>query len=224
MNTVLGAVLALLLAQEKSEAEELFQKMEGKLVAAKTVSLSLEGTVEPMKLKLTGGLRLGEGNLVHLQLEGTAEGKTDSALVVSDGKTRRMLAGGKASRDFATPETFGRLVRTCFARAGFLGTIDNVDTEDDAQADPAAAYVPTGLKLGVKEKVGERDAQAVQFMLKKGREPEEAEVTLWIDSATHLPLKRTMKKGTRTLTEHYVDLNLDEKIDPAKFELPKESK
>jgi outer membrane lipoprotein-sorting protein len=52
---------------------------------------------------------------------------------------------------------------------------------------------------------------------------DDAEVTLWIDAKTLLPLKRTVvtKRDVVHLTETYRDFKLDPKVDAKAFELPK---
>ena len=221
LNVVLLAI-ALLLPQEKNEAEELFRKMEEKLIAAKTIHLKTEGIIEPVKLKLNGEFWLGEKNRARMELEGRTEEENRVAVVISDGRTVRK-AQDETSRSIAASEGFGEHVRTCFARFGFVGMMDSWDSTIN---DPLEKHPLHEFKLGAKEKVGEREAQAVEF-----RMGEEDAATLWIDLKTNLPLKRTVTKGPRrfekmgevtVIRELYTDVTLDEKIDPAKFELPKE--
>jgi hypothetical protein len=89
---------------------------------------------------------------------------------------------------------------------------------------PGEVFVPTDFKLGKKEKVGEHEAQAVEYTFKPpfGEMPS---VVVWIDLKTQLPLKRAVTEKTgnqkRTYIETFTKLNLDGKIDPKQFELPK---
>jgi len=217
--------IALFLPQEKNEAEELFKRMEEKLLKAKTLQCMVEGVVEPIKLKLSGELWLDEGNRARMELEGKTEEVNRSAVIISDGRTVRK-AQDENARSIVASERYGTHVRTCFARFGFLGMTDQWD---DTVADPLETRRLSGFRLGAKEKVGEREAQAVEYRI--GGEP--AEVTLWIDLKSHLPLKRTVtqapqrfgKMGEVTvIREMYADVKLDERVDPAKFELSKEKK
>jgi len=213
--------IALILPQEKNEAEDLFKKMEEKLAKAKTVQLKLSGEMQPMKLGLTGELLFDEAGKLRMELEGKAGPDLMKALMLSDGKKLRLESNDKKDpKQFEVPETLGKLARACFARAGFVGTLDALDNDRDVKLEPDAQFAPKEFKLGAKEKVGEREAQAVDYKLAKEGHPESV-VTVWIDKETLLPLKRTVKMGGMALTETYSGLKLDEKIDAAKFELPK---
>ncbi len=89
----------------------------------------------------------------------------------------------------------------------------------------------TDFKLGEKGRIGLHEARLIQYALvTKGLEVRTGKtrfaVSLWLDVKTNLPLKRVvvpLEEGLEfILTETYRSLTLDEKIDPAKFELPKE--
>ena len=223
MKVFLVLAIATLLPQEKNEAEELFKKMEEKLVKAKTVHLKLEGSMEPMDFKITGELWLGEGGRVRMDLEGKSGDMVRSVSMVSDGTTVNTSSDDR-KKSFKAPESFGKLVRTCIARAGFLGTVDTTDSETEAGTEPGEGFTVSEFKMGAKEKVGERSAQGLEFTVTKKKKKDTAAITLWIDVETQLPLKRTLKLGGRSLTESYSGLKLDEKIDAAKFEPPKDAK
>jgi len=80
------------------------------------------------------------------------------------------------------------------------------------------------FKSGPAEKVGGREAKVVHYRFGEGdMGPDDAEVTLWIDAKTLLPLKRTVvtKRDVVHLTETYRDFKLDPKVDTKAFELPK---
>jgi outer membrane lipoprotein-sorting protein len=220
VNLLALVVAALLLPQEKNEAETLFKKMEEKITKAATVRLKMTGGVEAMKLTLSGDLLLGEGSNMRIDLEGKTGDKSMTAGLVTDGKRLRLEATGQEPKSFDVADKLGPMYRTTLARGGLQGTLDSFDGETGVKGDPADQFVASGFKMGAKEKVGAREAQAVDYKLeKKGQSASEA--TVWIDLETHLPLKRTAKMGDMTLSETYAEFKLDEKIDPAKFELPK---
>ena len=216
---------ALLLPQEKNEAEELFKKMEEKIAKSKTVQLSYVGRMTPQDLDLSGTLFLGEGNRGRLEMEQKVNmlKKTLRKFFTSNG-SKSVFVCESPEREvvrFNTPAALGKLIRGGFARAGFWDSIHSSDTETDAKADPETAFAVCGFKLGEKERVGEREAQAVEYTLaRKGKK--DCSVTVWIDGETGLPLKRKIEEEDSLLTETYSDLKIDEKIDAAKFELPKE--
>lgn len=216
--------LALFIPQEKNEAEELFKKMEEKFSKAKTVFLKFEGTLEPQGIRMTGELHMGEGTRTRCEVEAKKDSEKDSTSIISDGKSIQLLGrGNPISQTFDAPESFGRLMRIGAARAGILVSMEFAGGQTKAGQDPKTAIVASGFKLGASEKVGDRESQSIEYTLSKEGDLD-ASVTVWIDPETHLPLKRILKKGTKTLTENYPKITLDEKIDPAKFELPKSEK
>jgi len=221
MTALLLITAALLVPQEKNEAEELFKKMEEKIEKAKSVQVKLRGTVDDMEL--SGALWLDEGGKVRIDLEGKSSRGSMTAAAISDGKKARLDSSDRpAPRRFDVPETFDRLIRTSAARAGFVSSFEFFEGGERVKADPETAFVAKAFKLGVKEIVGDRDCQAVDYMV--SRRGKDASVTVWIDTGTFLPLKRVLKADTKTLTETYAAFKLDEKIDPAKFEFPKPEK
>jgi outer membrane lipoprotein-sorting protein len=223
MRLLFALAALLIVPQEKDDAESLFKKMEEKIVKAKSLRSKLAGEMEEAKFKLTGDLLLDEGSKVRIDVQGKGEGDEKKALVISDGKKLYMKSNDSdTAQGFDAPETFGKLIRIAFARAGFLSAFEFCDSENRAKTGPETAYTMTGLKLGSKEKVGDRDAQAVTYTVtRKGRD---AAATVWIDTATLLPLKRVLKMDGMTLSESYSDLKVDEKIEAARFEIPKDTK
>ena len=222
MKLLALVAVALLLPQEKNEAEALFKKMEEKIAKSKTFQLKFSGELQPAKMAVTGHLLSDEGNRMRLDLEGKVEGQTHTATMISDGKKLRFKSSDKPEpKVLDVPETFGPLSRACISRGGFFGMLDSLDNEEGLKAKADDHFLPSAFKLGAKEKVGDREAQAVDYRLVKENHPE-TQVTIWIDTQTNLPLKRSLKMGDMSLTETYSDCKVDEKLDAAKFELPKD--
>jgi outer membrane lipoprotein-sorting protein len=223
---MLATVLALLLVQEKNEAEELFKKMEEKIAAAKSIHVTLKGVMaqEAQEIGLSVELHLGEKNQASGEFTMKNGPREISGRCVSDGRNVGTRAiDGKLTPPFEAPETLGRQLRVRLARAGVAATIEALQIERIAKQDPETAIGASDFKLGEKEKIRDREAQRVDYTMTKAGEPER-KATIWIDLATHLPLKRVLKMRSMTLTEEYTVLVTDAKIDPAKFELPKEAK
>jgi outer membrane lipoprotein-sorting protein len=80
------------------------------------------------------------------------------------------------------------------------------------------------FKAGAKEKVGTHDTQVVQYNLDLGKEGK-AKVSLWIDTKTNLPVKRELMVDDNGknfhITETISALDVNPKLDPKLFELPK---
>lgn len=220
MNSLFLIVCALTSApQEKNEAEELFKKMEEKIEKAATVKLKTAGTADELKLTMSGDLIFGEAARLRIRLDGKMDDRKVYVRQVSDGKRLRVESNLKPKpKFFVVSDSFGRMARLSFARSGYFATIAQVGEEKGMEEDELFAVA--AFKMGAKEKVGDREAQAVEYRLDKKNRPSSA-ATVWIDLETRLPLKRVLKEGEATFVETYSEFALDEKIDPAKFELPK---
>jgi outer membrane lipoprotein-sorting protein len=234
MSLMMTAVLlaaALLAPQEKNEAEEHFKKVEEKLLKAKSMQVKVTGTA-PMgagQMTFDSTLLIDDGNRARADSElKTPMGAMKFTTLSSGSQLWSQKEGETRTAD--TPKTLTADLVRGFARAGGLFSAGWLDAMSEKNAPNAKRQkIPeiADFKLGKKEKVGEREAQAIDFTL-KGLESGEVPVTLWIDLETHLPLKREIRglhgQQSMTLVETYGELKLDPKLDPAKFEVPKESK
>jgi outer membrane lipoprotein-sorting protein len=216
-----------------NEAEQLFRRMEAKLVAAKTVECQAEVKMKAEKeVALKGTLLLAEGNKLRLEVVEEEGGKTEKGTLVSDGTT--MAAVGdlptKRPADTAPPWLAGS-TRAALVRASLTVPTDFFVRRSAAKSLEFlwvnGTFRLSDFKLGKKETVGDREAQVVEYKLVLvGLYSRPIAVQLWIDTKTGLPLQRVLTAGTgdrqMTITESYPKLTLDEKIDPKQFELPKE--
>ncbi|HEU4338797.1 MAG TPA: hypothetical protein VFS19_01910 [Planctomycetota bacterium] len=223
---LLALLAAILLPpQEKNEAEALFKKMEEKLAKATSITAKVKGSIEQkmLTLEVEAEIHLAEGNRARGAFTLTSDAQTLTSGVVSDGKTTHVTPTQGPAQTFATLDKLGPLLAGTYGRGGVVTTIGMLNNSRVGPADLDSKAPVKDFKMGAKEKVGDRDTQAVEFKLTLGKEAD-IEVTVWIDLATHLPVKRTMKSTKNTIQETTVDVKLDEKIDPAKFELPKPAK
>ena len=86
------AALAPAQAKKKNEAEELFRKMEDKVLKAKTIEYESE-----RDLLGTFKMTLAEGNKARLEMSSEFFGRVTSEKEISDGKQRQRIAhDGKA--------------------------------------------------------------------------------------------------------------------------------
>lgn len=221
------AVLALVLAQA-NEAEELFRKMEEKLAKAKSLELAWKGEVEHvMPVKMKGMLLLDEGKKLRLEIDGDMGGSPFEVRVVSNGRLMSIAGFGEGTKrvpqnglneNMAAWLARGELHTGMCLGTSIRWTQDGIPPKEELRV--------SGFKPGKKEKVGEREAQAVEYALVIAEEPKgEYGATVWIDLETHLPLRRVLQKkeGARTvtITETFETLTLDGKIDASRFSLPK---
>jgi outer membrane lipoprotein-sorting protein len=223
-------VVLALPAAEPNEAEKLFREMDKKVTSAKSLECTFEAKVEGGKEAGTikGSLMLTEGNKSRLEMSFEHSGKTDKETMVSDGTKMGPLSDKTPKGRQDAPKWLNDAYRGALGRSGltvplmFITRVGEQPKEFKADDE----FKVSDFKLGKKEKVGDQEAQAIQYKLAIKEFPEPLTATVWIDTKTNLPLKReiTAKKGDEklTVTETYSALKIDPKIDPKKFEFPKE--
>ena len=228
MKTLAFALLAL--APQENEAEQLFTKMCAKIAAARTMRVRFETTLTPgPKAQVsTGTLHMDQGNRARMEIEVKDKGDAGKILFVSNGAKMRLRQGQSPLAGAAVPNLtnfFGRL-----AGWGLLYGVPAIFRDEwprDEQFEQALkAYRKEVFALGPKEKVGERDAQVVTFVLVITDEDDRSKirVVIWVDPQTLLPLKKEFRsfkdEATVYTAETYTEFKLDEKFDEALFELP----
>jgi outer membrane lipoprotein-sorting protein len=226
------------LGQDK-DAEKFYRGMEKKLLAAKSFEVAFDYEVN--KRKARGELLLAPENKVRLKVAGHFEDQRKAAFeMISDGKKLKAQGvklfiasngqpgaelGGMTEAD--TPKNFQKVLTGVSSRGGvwymvfgmpyLLAAEGNLDMEGDRSRMQAYDF-----KLGEPEKVGDKDARVIRYRFGDGSSGRDnADITLWIDAKTELPLKRvfSMPNGPRVVETYRY--NLDPKIDARAFELPK---
>jgi outer membrane lipoprotein-sorting protein len=220
---------------EPNDAEKLFRDMEKKIASSKTLECDFEAKVAGTgkKASIKASLTLGEGNKFHFESNGEADGSVFKdggvfkLVVISDGKKSQVALNGEVQGKHDNPKHGGEVIRASITRAGaftpfFLVAAGPVDEEFKIDEQ----FAVSDFKLGKKEKIGDREAQEIQYLLTPKGLKESMSVNVWIDTKTILPLKRviTVPLGgdTLTFTETCSKLTLDPKVDAKKFEFPKE--
>jgi outer membrane lipoprotein-sorting protein len=236
MRLLLLPVVLLAFAEDGKEAEKLFRSAEKKLIDADTVQMSFTATAmhDKGKIDCKGTWLAARGNKGRLELKGKFGEQSMSALVISDGTRRKTVSSmgdkeGKSEVEDA-PKDFAASVTRVSSRLGVFPAyfLPQAWAEGEKQPDVDDRFKLSGFSLGKKDKVGERQAQIVEYQVTAdtggGKGPTLA-VQLWLDSETNLPLKRVVTFGKEAdklqITETY-EIRLGAPIDKAKFELPKE--
>jgi hypothetical protein len=230
MALLTGVLLAAPVLGQDNNAEKLFHKMEKKIRSAKAIHVVFEGdmTGEGKKGKFNGSLDLAEGNKLRLDCSGDFGGEAMKILAICDGKVSYVALNGKVQPQSPNTEDadFAKALGI-FARAGAMGIMhlhhnDKGDKKEHGELDKMAAI--KDFKLGGKEKIGTHETQAVQFHLDFAKQGT-AQVTVWIDMATDLPVKREMSvdengKNFRAV-ERFTAFDLNPTTDLKTFQLPK---
>ncbi len=231
LTVVLVGVASWSGAAEPNEAEKLFRDMEKKVTAAKSIECVFETKVDggpKVQMSLKGSVTLGEGDKCYAEGSGEESGKAFKGSFTSDGMKMLGVMDGKNQPKHDTPKQFGLIARSMITRSGALMSffLSSSAGEKDREFKIDEEYPVTGFKLGKKEKVGDKEAQEVQYVLTISKEKVTLASSVWLDTKTNLPLKRvmtaTIEKINITITESCSKLTLDTKVDLKKFELPKE--
>lgn len=201
------------------QARALLEALDAKLAAAKTLrvrSTTLMGPAEK-RARFATRVELGEQGRLRLVMEGQASNGTQVRLeVVSDGARRSTLqaAGGRAQRDLdQAPPGLGSTARAALGRLSPTVLLRR-DALDDATI-PVAGFV-----LGPASEEGGRALRQIEFDSTAPDLP--MHVTLWLDTATGLPVKRVIGDSTHAeaLVETFDAWEFDVALEPEAFAVP----
>jgi outer membrane lipoprotein-sorting protein len=226
--------VAVLLPQEKNEAEELLRKCSEKLAGAKSfqckAKMIIHGPIGDVTMEQT--FRCSSGNKLFLEVNGRVRGKDLKIRIISDG-AKLCVEGNDKRTDCETPEDLNSQVQTMIPRVSLMGAVNSMASPVPGGGKPLESVQFSDFKMGKTEKIGEREILSITYkvtQIKPTRATESVEtpITLWIDSKTLLPVEREMKvklgNGDHIFRETLSEMKVGEKIDPATFELPKEAK
>jgi len=222
---MLLAVAAPFYAQE-NEAEKLIRLMEKEIAHAKGLKVSAETTYylggEVVKNK--GAVQFGTQNKARLVFEGPdLVGRPSHLLIVSDGKQMHIQSRPEEKPTLEpTPKNLSKCLGEVLVRGGLAMASNIVENQMLETFDLDKELAMSGFKMGAKEKIGNVEAQIIEYKMKFRSGP--ADFTLWIDPKTHLPLKRQLlnDKGFKMI-ETYSEFVITPNLDPSIFELPKAS-
>ena len=221
--TLLTLILAAAPAPaQEIEAEKLYRAMEKKILAAKSLALEFNSEMIPddKKVTLKGTIYVALGNKTRLDLESELFQLGGKTLIVTNGDSKYAKVGNLIFAEGPFPPKgdvlLALIARFSAAIAAMEQKIGTTDLDKD--------FPVKGFKLGVKEMVGKREAQIVQYQLQDKKIGDLAKMTIWIDTKTQLPLKRVIagKKDTKIgdLTETYSVFTVDSTLDGKLFDIP----
>jgi outer membrane lipoprotein-sorting protein len=211
---------------QENNAETLFRAMEKKVQSAKAVHVVCDGQVTSMDMKSTmkGDVRLAEGEKVKMLLEVDAGGKAMKWTRISDGKKVYSSVNDRVNVTDVKPSD--KNVEQSLAMIGRLGVLAAIRGKDRNQGFDIDKVAPVKeFNLGAKEQIGKQVTQVVEYQVTLPDEPA-AKISVWIDIATHLPVKREVvgqrKDGQEVrISETYSTFTVDAKTEAKEFELPK---
>lgn len=222
MRLLLMPAVLFLVSQNGNEAQKLFEKMSKKLADAKELHINAEATFESGKKegKLRATIRLAKGNKNNTSITADFGGKEITMAVISNGSKMKLRSPfDKETETKDTPEDFNaKILRSLQQGGAFMSTM--ALPSSGKKKEP---FKISDFTLGKKDKVGEHDAQTVKYKLKMPQEDELIDVELWIDAATHVPLKRILtgksKSGEMARIAETYRVLLNPKAQPELFKL-----
>jgi hypothetical protein len=215
-----------------NEAETLFRKMQEKIKSTKSLKVTVEQTITAMgpDRKQVWTIWMADPDKFGLECEYYIKGVRDSS-AVEVGHSRKSafrIDGETITRSTPNDNVKGDF-KDWLAHHGLYGgwLFLNFRSCLGSELIP----VNTAFKLGAREKIGARLGQAVHYKMtlanfakdRRGTIIDAVKITLtvWIDTQTHLPLKRVVEANRNKFEELYQNWQLNPKLDPKLFELPK---
>jgi outer membrane lipoprotein-sorting protein len=233
-------------AAQENEAEKIFRDLEKKIKAANAVQVTVEieiraikGREDQSKLKdnvstANAFLLFTKDNKARLRMSGEYFGME----LVSNGKQLKLaidegdVPSINEAKAMPTPKHLNVLLSTLESRVGvtvcsafiIIAPGPRFDSVFLALANAETKELDINLlkwgvgnfKAGPAEKVGGRDAKVVSYLWAKA-----SRVTLWLDAATLLPLKRdiVLEEWNMHITVIYTEFKLNPKLDAKAFDL-----
>jgi outer membrane lipoprotein-sorting protein len=219
-------VLTLPAVAQDNEGEKLFRKVEQQVRAAKSLKVvfDIDGEFGKDIIKQQGVLLVAEGNKGRLEVKTTVGARTVMEQMIADGKESAFVEAGKIVGERRPVDASStEIALAASIRAGVLAALQ-VGQDPKNKFDVDKVLPASDFKLGGKEMVGSREALVVTYNLAPPM-GDPVRITLWIDSKTELPLKRTTLgkvKGVKAAAiEVYSEFALNPTLDATNFELPK---
>jgi len=213
--------------QDSKEAEDLYRKMEEKLLKAKTIALKVNVKMEgEVKSEMKGELLVEPAaHKLRYEVEGQAGGMPAQKKVISNGgKMKSYGFGGTYWAEDLDASLSGPNFIAAFTRLGLHRGIElrgSIRGGFDVQKQTTIS----GVKAIRREKLGGKDTLVTEVTVQVATPggTSNQKVMLWIDEKTSLPVKsfRDMSAELQwTLTEEFTDLNIDGPIEAGKFQFP----
>ncbi|MBC7852302.1 MAG: hypothetical protein IAF94_02610 [Pirellulaceae bacterium] len=221
------ALLVLILAAtsagaQDAEAEKLYRAMEKKILAAKTLAVEFNSkmTVDEKKFTVKGTIYVAAGNKTRLDLQSEVFQLGGKTLIVTNGDSKYAKVGEIVFKEGPFPPKGEILIPLIAQFSATHAALETKTAASDLEKDSPLK----NFKLGATELVGQQEGQIVRYQLHEKDTGILAEVTVWIDTKTGLPLKRAVAGNKETkvgdLTETYSVFQVDSKLDDKLFEIP----
>ena len=149
-------------------------------------------------------------------MKGEIGGKQGKSTKVSNGVQIQIAEFGKEKLTQSVSKEQNDFLRAALAASGLVIPMHlAAHMEKPKEFNIDKEFKVSDFKLGKKEKIGDHDAQIIDYNLQVKDRTETIPVSVWVDTKTDLPLKRilTTTKGKEkvTITKTYSKLNPNER-------------
>jgi outer membrane lipoprotein-sorting protein len=214
---------------QAQEAQKLYDALEQKLAKARAYrfGFSIEAQDRDEITKAMGTVIVAADNRLKITFMGMVGKRPTKGTIVSDGKmlvSQGEFDGKPENKSRPASAKLSSATTAMLSRAGLFVAIDAA-VEAGAPKDAAELKIMGLTSIG-KEKVGDRDANVIEYQLLPAGEKTPATIRLWLDAQTSLPLKRTLEardsdKVVFRVVETYNQWEIDPKLPDETFTLPK---
>jgi outer membrane lipoprotein-sorting protein len=224
MKLLLVPVVLAALGQAGDDAEKRFKAMEDKIRQADALQVAFESDFKDNFGSIKGTLAVRTGNKASLDMRINLMDNPRKFLLVSDGT--RMVTRTETLSRRDTPKFLRDALVSLTARVGVYACAVFQNEPDGDERNPLDDIKLSDFKALPNEKVNGRDAAVIAYKL---TDRQTSTVTVWIDTATGLPLKRITETGMKgggpsAIVETYRDFRLNPQLDAKLFELPNANK
>jgi hypothetical protein len=201
--------------------------LEARLQRATSIRIhAVLGSDGALQTRLSGDEVLASNNRVRVVFDGTVGGRQVAARLFSDGSTMR---GGDlhAPFRFDTPPSLRDGLEVVLLRMGMLHNVERLSRSQPPEGIDGKArtwLTNTNFDHQAGEPIRGAATERYTFMLSMDRKRGAADVVLWLDSSTSLPVRRDLvvhfPEGDMRVREEYLSFVLDGPVDDAEFRGP----
>jgi hypothetical protein len=214
-------------AQGQDGAQKLYEAMTQKLAKAKAhkFDFEIDGFSGKSAIKWKGTMILAAGNRLKVIFAGQ-DGKFQvSSTIVSDGQTLAEQDEYDGKPGMRTLDVKEMLVDRVIGHLGPIGAYFGIINILRPQKN-AGELKLSGFKTVGKDKVGDRDANVIEYQFPYTSKEFPMTCKLWLDEQTNVPLKRIVEaiedgQVEFRAVETYSGWELDPKLPEGMFALPK---
>ncbi len=207
-----------------ASAPSALEELEARLQRASSVRIhALLGSDAALPTRLSGDEVLASNNRARIAFDGMVGGRQVTARLFSDGTT---MHGGDlhAPFRFDTPPALRDGLCVVLVRMGMLHNVDRLSRglpPDGVDGKARTWLTTTNVHHEPGEPIRGASTERYAFVLSVNQKRGSADVVLWLDSSTGLPLRRDLSvhfpEGDMRVREEYLSFVLDGQVDDAEF-------